>query len=841
MEKDRFVRATTDEYEAYKKINSMKRKFGTFHKCIFHLHTPASYDYKLLKEYKDENHYQKCNDKDMYELCIKHYVFPLGMDIDVFKNKEEFPCYTSVKECLTYLLIAQKLIDNKIELVVITDHNTIRGYKLLKFAIEKIKKSKPNGVYPQIILGVEISCADKNHVVGIFNGYEKEILDIESWFEENILSEKDGTFLTSYDVIQNINNLKGIPYVAHIDTSNTFGDKYLNGAYKKKLFELPCFKVIGISDKSKLELMKSYINDITKREFCFILDEDSHAIEEIGTKATWIKGSKCDFSMIFSGLRDFSIALEYEKPREPDNYIKGIFIKGSASSFLRGKNNNDFCLSFSESLNCIIGGRGTGKSTVLQLIEFLLRQHCDNEKILDFICKHEEIWVLFVNDKKEYMIRFYAPEKEYYDDQIMKYFTDDRNHRYGWKYYFDKEQVEKYTLLKYITIDKVEARGDFLYAEKIADKKSYLEKFFNVRYSVNELVRTAGSDEINSYIYKTMFRNNTLANASQIVGIRSKNGLKRLLEDIQGLMSKRFDEVSSVIDAFNIQQNGLLRIAYSQKNEVEPIDFAEIINNINGKQKYYKKKNIEQETVIDYLLELNNRVGIQRLLLCAFDKKYDEINKVMPISNMLLERNQNLIEKGISFVNKESEILLIGSIMEDVLNEKNIDLVIKYLKDYVEEIESFDLEFNLNSKESNKNQSLLYRNVKYLSLGQKVVAMLSFVLGFSDFSKDYTPLIIDQPEDNLDNQYIYKNLVKQLRDIKSKRQVIIATHNATIVTNAKAEQVVIMESDYTKGWIETTGYPNEKKIKKHIINYLEGGIESFQHKCFVYDDVINAN
>jgi len=151
------------------------------------------------------------------------------------------------------------------------------------------------------------------------------------------------------------------------------------------------------------------------------------------------------------------------------------------------------------------------------------------------------------------------------------------------------------------------------------------------------------------------------------------------------------------------------------------------------------------------------------------------------------------------------------------------------------------LEFNLNSKESNKNQAPIYRNVRYLSLGQKVVAMLSFVLGYSEYSGDFTPLIIDQPEDNLDNQYIYKNLVKQLRDIKLKRQVIIATHNATIVTNAKAEQVVIMESDYTKGWIETTGYPNERKIKQHIINYLEGGIESFQHKCFVYDEVIKLN
>ena len=102
-------------------------------------------------------------------------------------------------------------------------------------------------------------------------------------------------------------------------------------------------------------------------------------------------------------------------------------------------------------------------------------------------------------------------------------------------------------------------------------------------------------------------------------------------------------------------------------------------------------------------------------------------------------------------------------------------------------------------------------------------------------------MIIDQPEDNLDNQYIYKNLVKQLRDIKSKRQVILATHNSTIVTNAKAEQVIVMDSNGENGWISASGYPNENKMINLIINHLEGGITSFKHKQFIYSEVLNKN
>lgn len=128
----------------------------------------------------------------------------------------------------------------------------------------------------------------------------------------------------------------------------------------------------------------------------------------------------------------------------------------------------------------------------------------------------------------------------------------------------------------------------------------------------------------------------------------------------------------------------------------------------------------------------------------------------------------------------------------------------------------------MNHKEYIGNKKIMFKSISKLSMGQKVVAMLSFVLSYSDFSKDYRPLIIDQPEDNLDNQYIYKNLVRQLRDIKSKRQIIIATHSATIVTNAKAEQVIVMESDNEHGWIKEMGYPNDNKIIGQIVNNLEG-------------------
>ncbi|HFH1433859.1 TPA: hypothetical protein ACGJBF_000773 [Streptococcus pneumoniae] len=149
------------------------------------------------------------------------------------------------------------------------------------------------------------------------------------------------------------------------------------------------------------------------------------------------------------------------------------------------------------------------------------------------------------------------------------------------------------------------------------------------------------------------------------------------------------------------------------------------------------------------------------------------------------------------------------------------------------------LEFNINSKESSQQLDILYKEVGVLSLGQKVVAMLDFLLAYSDYSKDFRPLIIDQPEDNLDNRYIYRHLVQQFRDVKAQRQIILATHNTTIVTNSMTDQVVIMESDGVNGWIESQGYVSEKYIKNHIINQLEGGKDFFKHKMSIYETALS--
>ncbi|OYT33281.1 hypothetical protein B6U96_16480 [Archaeoglobales archaeon ex4484_92] len=115
-----------------------------------------------------------------------------------------------------------------------------------------------------------------------------------------------------------------------------------------------------------------------------------------------------------------------------------------------------------------------------------------------------------------------------------------------------------------------------------------------------------------------------------------------------------------------------------------------------------------------------------------------------------------------------------------------------------------------------------------LSMGQKETVLLKIFLAGGDH-----PLIIDQPEENLDNKFVYEALVDAFREAKKKRQIIIATHNANLVVNTDAEQVIVAEFEDNKisyRW----GSIENMTIRKDITTLLEGGEEAFRRREMKY-------
>jgi predicted ATPase len=121
------------------------------------------------------------------------------------------------------------------------------------------------------------------------------------------------------------------------------------------------------------------------------------------------------------------------------------------------------------------------------------------------------------------------------------------------------------------------------------------------------------------------------------------------------------------------------------------------------------------------------------------------------------------------------------------------------------------------------------KHLKNHSLGQRASALILFVL--SQHENDV--IIIDQPEDDLDNQTIYEDVIKLVRKLKPQTQFIFATHNPNIPVLGDAEQIIACA--YTEDSIQpTVGSIDAPALQDAIVSIMEGGSEAFQRRKEIY-------
>jgi len=118
-----------------------------------------------------------------------------------------------------------------------------------------------------------------------------------------------------------------------------------------------------------------------------------------------------------------------------------------------------------------------------------------------------------------------------------------------------------------------------------------------------------------------------------------------------------------------------------------------------------------------------------------------------------------------------------------------------------------------------------FRPIEQGSPGQKTAAILAFLLSYGQ-----EPMVLDQPEDDLDNHLIYDLIVKQLRERKQSRQIIVVTHNANIVVNGDAELVLALDVRGGQTRIVTQGGLQEQAVRDEICRIMEGGREAFERR-----------
>jgi len=280
-----------------------------------------------------------------------------------------------------------------------------------------------------------------------------------------------------------------------------------------------------------------------------------------------------------------------------------------------------------------------------------------------------------------------------------------------------------------------------------------------------------------------------------------EEGIKADIESL-GKQLKQLDEKKEEIKSLESERTGKYKILlskywdwkeyYKEVIDVFSTGKSEIMSGIDFKSNIYFDK--------DRFIEFGSDILDQRKI------NIDEIGKCAKILETAITEN-TLEELAVSLEEFIQKIF------------ENKELLKKTRTSYDFYKWTFGNYFSLGTEVFFKKTSL-----DKLSMGQKGTVLLMLFLAEGDYS-----LIIDQPEESLDNKFIYGELVGAFREAKKKRQIIIATNNANLVVNTDAEQVIVAEFKNNKISYKL-GTLEDLNLREDIMPILEGGKEAFRKR-----------
>ena len=167
----------------------------------------------------------------------------------------------------------------------------------------------------------------------------------------------------------------------------------------------------------------------------------------------------------------------------------------------------------------------------------------------------------------------------------------------------------------------------------------------------------------------------------------------------------------------------------------------------------------------------------------------------------------------------------------DAVSGRFVNLVKTLNDSQIDEIELFLPEDEIEIQYK-PNSSSPFKSLSTASAGQKTTAILTFILSYGTI-----PLILDQPEDDLDNRLVYDLIVDRLKKAKESRQLIIVTHNANIPVNGDAEYIISLDTESQKLKILNEGTVEQTAIKKEICDVMEGSEQAFNMRSKRYKQI----
>ena len=122
-----------------------------------------------------------------------------------------------------------------------------------------------------------------------------------------------------------------------------------------------------------------------------------------------------------------------------------------------------------------------------------------------------------------------------------------------------------------------------------------------------------------------------------------------------------------------------------------------------------------------------------------------------------------------------------------------------------------------------------FKPTDHLSIGQRCTVILPMLLAAEDAA-----LVVDQPEDHLDNAYVTTTLVERLRSRGTEQQFIFSSHNPNIPVLGEANQVIVMGSDGSRAFKLHQGALDDSSVVSFVTSLMEGGEEAFRKRAQFY-------
>ncbi|MHA1196628.1 MAG: TrlF family AAA-like ATPase [Promethearchaeota archaeon] len=850
--------------------------------------------------------------------------------------------------------VVNKLNEKNYDLIALSHHNS---YK----TIEKVKDYKAqisddSNIKIKILSSIELNLKEDIHLVLIFpDDFPLErIKEILIDFGLKTLTSSDN--YDNEDLIHFFEDTRSIPkkdiyYILKkckdqgilVIAPHANKDKGFFKETKTPLWnELINKDLLLIFDYEKPpEYLLSSRKDLEKR-IAQIQCSDAHTLDELGSKTTWIKMDRPRYKSLQQIIYEPKLRISLEEPQSKiKNKIIGISIDGGMLKDLK--------IHLNENYNAIIGGTGTGKSSLIDIFKYIFNCfgynfkfkretlnrlksiHQIGTKFKLYYQSSDEIYLLErdvlhlkdgISDLKEKEIEelinslpklkifklisgdfrpiennvnFLSPII-YGQNELLDYSFNSEdlielfNSRMEKNYYEEFLKLQKKLEEKSIIFDELKDKEEKLreVEDKISEKEDLIK---NARKDMNEVIKKFPKLEIYNQernncetiinILKSQFNtikefllnlqlnfeinplekaeNRKLIKEFYEKVIKIQEFYKKILSDIKKLkelinkINEYYkDNLKTIYDDYDkkykdyCKESGKQNL-YELKKYIEELEKEK--NNLQDRKKELLE-NIEKlkSEKTSFLEEIEKLINLNRTLFEYWEREATNFTTKMKGKtkikiNKRIDSNkyENLLKQiGLTHSYQRKKILENFTPYEFIkLYETNRDELREKLKELKFQpetidniinnlIESLRIRFKICLEKPNVEFYLKkeddYQIIKNLSIGERCATLLNFI-----FCQGEEPIIIDQPEDNIDYQYL-DSIINILREQKYNRQFIIVSHNQNLPVLADADLILCMNNILNqKIEVKYSGSLEDKNIYNSILQ-LEGGKDAFERR-----------